>query len=138
MKDTIHVKKTIKANANAVWATIAAGSGVNRWFPAVSTCRVEGDQRYCTLAGGGDLVETIRAVDQMSHTFKYTVDQHPLPVGPVSCSMQIIDAGMGETTIIWIAELEGEAEGVKAVKEMVSAMYEQGIASLESYQAAMA
>jgi uncharacterized protein YndB with AHSA1/START domain len=129
----IEVKKTINAAPEKVWATLAKGSGVNDWFPIITTCRVEGNKRYCTMAGGGDLDETIISADHQTRTFTYSVDKHPLPWGPVHSTVKVNDAGMGKSEIIWQAEFDGSAEAIKQAMAMLPGLYGQGIDALEAY-----
>lgn len=129
----IEIKKTITADPNKVWATIAKGTGVNDWFPIVTSCRLEGNKRFCSMAGGGDLDETIISTDHKTRTFIYSVDKHPLPWGPVHTTIKINDAGMGKCEIIWLAEFDGSAEAVQQAKTMLPGLYGQGIDALETY-----
>lgn len=133
MKSAIIVEKTIRADAKAVWKTISMKSGVDKWFPAISTCRLDGDQRFCTMAGGGDLVETIHAVDEATRTLTYSVDQHPLPVGPVKNQFRVADAGQGQSRITWSATLDGDEAAIAQVRPMLEGLYNQGIDALEIF-----
>lgn len=137
MKATIEIKKTIQADSGAVWKTIRKKTDLDKWFPVISACRVEGNQRFCTMAGGGDLVETIHTIDDTTCTFEYSVDQHPLPVGPVKTTFHIADAGQGRSLITWSAVIEGDEAGIAQVKPMLEGLYAQGIDALEAHHKGM-
>ena len=132
-KMTIEVKKTIAVAPDKVWPTIASGTGVNKWFPVIDTCRVEGDQRYCTMIGGGDLVETLIKTDHKTRSFIYSVDKHPLPWGPVDSKITVKDAGMGKSEIVWHASFDCAEETQAKAKAMLEDLYGQGIDALETY-----
>lgn len=130
---TIEVRKTISVHAETLWPTIASGTGVNEWFPVITSCRVEGNQRFCTMAGGGALVETLLGADNVLRSFRYSVDKHPLPWGPVQCVMQVTDAGMGKSEIVWQARLDCADDIEAQARQMLTGLYSQGIDALEAY-----
>lgn len=132
MKKTIHVEKSISTPAAKAWATIARGDGVNDWFPAIATCRLDGDRRYCSMAGGGDLVETILENDAATRSFRYSVDEHPLPVGRITAAIRIEEDGSG-ARVHWQAEIEGEEPALSETAAMVEEVYASGIAALEAW-----
>lgn len=137
MKKMIQVEKTIAAPAAAVWATIVKGDGVDEWFPAISACRLDGDKRFCTMSGGGDLVETILDRDDATRTFRYSVDQHPLPVGRIMSSIRVSEAGSG-ASVSWEAEIEGDEPGLSETAQMMEQVYASGIEALETWHGEMA
>lgn len=132
-KMMVEVKKTIAVVPDKVWATIAKGTGVNEWFPAIATCRVAGNQRFCSMVGGGDLEETLINTDNKSRTFTYSVDKHPLPWGPVHSTIKVNDAGMGKSEIVWQASFECTEDVVPQATPMLEGLYSQGIDALETY-----
>lgn len=133
MTRAVEVRKTVAVDAAAAWATIRTGTDVNLWFPAIATCRREGDVRHCGMSGGGELVELITGIDDTTMAFAYQVQQHPLPVGVVEASIQVIDAGPARCVIVWRASFDGADEAAARVAEMLSGLYGQGIDSLEAF-----
>jgi uncharacterized protein YndB with AHSA1/START domain len=133
MDKTIDVRRTIAIPADRAWAIIRTGAEVDLWFSAITSCRREGDKRFCTMAGGGELSETITETDEASLVFAYTVDKHPLPVGPVKARMQVVAAGPQHCEIVWSAALMGESAAVENVAAMLDGLYAQGIADIEAY-----
>ena len=134
MKNTmIKVKKTIDVAPEKVWSTIANVGGISTWFPVITACRVEGNQRYCTMQGGGELEETMISTDKATRTFTYSVDKHPLPWGPAHCEMKVNDAGGGKSEIIWTSSFECADEVAAKATEMMQGLYGQGIEALEAF-----
>jgi len=133
MKQTIEVRKAIAADAARAWSIVRTGENVHLWFPAITSCRREGDKRHCTMAGGGDLHETITGSNDATRTFSYVVEKHPLPVGTINASMQVREAGAGRAEIIWWAEFEGEDTAVAQAARTLEDLYAQGIDSLEAF-----
>jgi hypothetical protein len=42
MQEILNVTKTIASPSDQVWAAISSIGGLDRWFPIISSCRVEG------------------------------------------------------------------------------------------------
>jgi uncharacterized protein YndB with AHSA1/START domain len=133
MKKEIEIRKAIDVPAARVWAVIRTGEDVDLWFSAITSCRREGDQRFCSMAGGGELSETITLTNEDHMTFGYRVDRHPLPVGPVEATMQVVDTGSGRSEIVWRAAFEGGEAEVAQVAGMLEGLYGQGIDSLAAF-----
>lgn len=133
MKRTVEVARTIPVAADAAWAIVRTGTDVNQWFPVITACRREGDQQFCTMANGGELVESITGATEATRTFSYIVTGHPLPVGAVSSSLQVRSAGEGEAEIVWRAEFDGEDPAATEVAAMLEGLYGQGIEGLADF-----
>jgi hypothetical protein len=133
MSKAVEVRQFVERSAHEVWEVIRTGANVNSWLAAITSCEVRGDQRFCTLAGGGDLVETIIGVDDGHRIFSYRVDQHPLPIGVMSSMMQVVEAGPDRAEIIWRSTFEASDEAFVQVSSMLENMFRAGIAGLESY-----
>ena len=132
-KMMIEVKKTIAAPPDKVWPTVANADGLKEWFPVITACRVEGNQRYCTMQGGGDLQETMISTDNATRTFTYRVDKHPMPWGPAHCVLKVNDAGKGKSEIIWTSSFECVEDTAAQATEMLQRLYGQGIDALEAF-----
>ncbi|MCX7113025.1 MAG: SRPBCC family protein [Proteobacteria bacterium] len=60
------IVKKLNVPADTVWAAIRKIGKLDVWFPIIETCRVEGEgagaSRYMTIAGGGDIKDTIEEI----------------------------------------------------------------------------
>jgi uncharacterized protein YndB with AHSA1/START domain len=133
MNESIEVRRTIATPADRAWAIIRTGADVELWFGAITSCRREGNKRFCTMAGGGELSETITETDEAARIFAYEVEKHPLPVGPVRARMQVIASGAQHCEIVWSAAFDGEEAAVGQVAGMLEGLYAQGIADIEAF-----
>ncbi|MFQ5589438.1 MAG: SRPBCC family protein [Nitrospiria bacterium] len=137
MKNTsVKVRKKIKVSADAVWDTISAIGGVDKWLSMIQTCRFEGSgagaTRVCTTADGLTLNERIEKVDHTNRVFEYSIPEAPLPVQDLFGTMKV-----HETADSSISEIEWSATfGVEEVHEaeivgMLKTIYTEGIDGLE-------
>jgi hypothetical protein len=92
-----------------LWATVRDVGNVSGLLNIVDESSVDGDQRSCTLAGGGLLAETILAVDDDHRRVAYTISDSPLPIEVHAASMQVFDAGGGRSTFRWITDVKPDA-----------------------------
>ena len=131
MTETVLVEGHIDAPAESVWATIAKGDGVHEWFGGViASCSLAGDRRECTMADGAKLKERILDVDHGAQRFRYAIEEHPLPAQNVVSTIEVSGKADGKTRVRWSAEFDAEHEHLPVLKETLSGLYTQGIASL--------
>lgn len=128
MKRTMEFRRELTTGADRVWATVAGVGGVDKWFPGILSCRVEGHgagaRRYCEMAGGVKLKETVVGIDEQSRTFRYTVDEG-LPVARYEGVLQVRQA-----EIVWTVTFEGEADAVAAMESMLTQLAPAGLEGL--------
>lgn len=135
MRKEIEVRKSIPVSADRAWSVIRTGKDVDLWFSAISSCSREGDKRFCAMVGGGQLKETITMTDDKTRTFGYRVDSHPLPVGPVDATMEVVEQGPNRCEVVWRAAFDGGAAEAQQVGGMLEGLYAQGIDGLAAHAA---
>jgi uncharacterized protein YndB with AHSA1/START domain len=138
IKMKANVSRTIAVPPNAVWAVIAQGGDVHRWFgAAITTCELTGEgesaARQCTMANGALLKERILQVDHDGRRFRYAVDEHPLPASDVVATITVAEAPDGQTHISWGADYAAAPGQDVLMREALETLYAQGIQSLETY-----
>ncbi|MCI0694811.1 SRPBCC family protein [candidate division KSB1 bacterium] len=138
---SIKVSKKISAPANAVWQTISAIGGVDKWLAMIKTCRFEGTgagaKRVCTTADGATLYERIEAVDHEKRIFQYSIAEPPMPIKNLLGTMQVIAGDNGnESQVDWSATFEVEEAHAAEMIAMLEGIYSEGITGLEKLHAA--
>ena len=116
--------KILYASADAVWATISAFHGIERYLPAVRTSSVQGEGvgalRTCVLADGAVLRERLTSLDRSARTLRYELVEAPFPVRAYVATMRVEDLGDGRCALRWGASFE-VTEGPAAVFEGIFA-----------------
>jgi hypothetical protein len=133
MMKTVEVKHVVSGDADALWQIIRTGKDVNTWLAAIATCEVKGAQRYCTMAGGGDLEETIVEVDDKPRRFAYRVDKHPLPIGVMNSVMEVREVSSNKTEITWRSAFDADEAAYAQVAPMLQNLFMAGITGLEAH-----
>lgn len=107
---TIHLETELAVAPDQLWATVREVGNIAGLLNILDASSVDGDQRSCTLAGGGGLLaETILAVDDDHRRVAYTITDSPLPIELHAASMQVLDAGGGRSTFRWITDVKPDA-----------------------------
>jgi len=76
------VTKTLNASPESVWNILKNGTDVDKWFPFIKTCRLEGEgigaKRVCTTEDDKSLEESITNIDHQNMTFVYEIVKHTM------------------------------------------------------------
>ncbi len=127
------VEVTISANPDTVWEIVGSGKDVDKWLAPITSCRVEGNKRYCATAEGG-FEEDILEIDQINKTFSYFIpEQHMLPVKDIKGRMQVKAVNADTTTVNWSWTYLVEETDDQMVKEALSGLGEMGIKGIETF-----
>lgn len=138
MRSRSEAQAVVEAPATALWETVAAAGGVDRWFgEAISACEISGTgrgaERRCTMVDGAELRERILDVDHEKKRFVYAVEQHPLPAGGLVSTIDIEDLGDGRARVIWAAEYEADEAHAAQIDQTLLSLYGQGIEALAAH-----
>lgn len=130
MKQTVLVQKSIDASPDKVWATVRTGKDLDLWLPMVTNCKVDGMSRVCTLADGGKTQERLISTNDAARTVTYSVDKHPMPLGPVLNTIRVERSGDHGSRIDWSAEFDADEATLTQVRPMFEGLFNAGIDGL--------
>ncbi|AMK77985.1 polyketide cyclase/dehydrase/lipid transport protein [Methylomonas methanica] len=134
MLKTVNVSKTMPIPAETVWSAIAGIGGLERWFPVIAACRVQGDGvgalRVLTLAAGGEMTDRIELIDHDRRRFRYNRIESPFPVNRYLGTVDVAETVDGRTVVEWVVDIEAEAES-RELLEFVRQAITDGVAGLE-------
>ena len=104
----VHYIQTINPvskSASEAWEVIRKGDQVHKWHPLIESTRIIGSNRT-SKTEKGTLEETILVSDDLTKTFKYSVDKQEFyPAKNIIGTMKII-AGQESTLLLWDIEFE--------------------------------
>jgi hypothetical protein len=108
--EQVNVIKTVNVPSGKVWQAISAIGGLDRWFPIINSCRVEGEGvgaiRILGLANGTEIKDCIEEINHQDRRFRYLRTHHPFPVSHYAGTVIVSDADNGQCAISWALELE--------------------------------
>jgi hypothetical protein len=135
MTETVNVTKVIDASSDDVWAAIGGIDGLDRWFPVIDSCKVEGDgvgaMRTMEVSGGGRIVDRIDEIDADARRFRYARLEFPLPVQRYMGTVLVQTAG-DKTAVSWTIEMDVEPQDRDGVADFVKNAISDGISGLEA------
>jgi hypothetical protein len=135
---TVSISQRIAVPVQAAWNIIRTGAEVNRWFPPVTSCRLEGAgvgaKRVCTV-NGQELLESIETVDDANRLFQYRIlKQSLMPIRNVIGTIHLVAASPTETEVLWFVNFDLDDEkAMPALKDGIEGMYRAGITGLEAH-----
>lgn len=138
MQTQVGVKKTIGASSDEVWKAIRGIGGLDRWFPIIESCHVAGDGvgaiRTLTLAGGGEIVDVIEAIDDSRRRLCYRRTKHPFPVRQYRGVVEAQPEGEGTNavscTVSWTVTIDVEDTDRDAVTTLLRQALSDGLDGL--------
>lgn len=129
------IVKKLNVPAEVVWAAIRNIGRLDVWFPFIETCRVEGAGagalRYMTIAGGGDIKDTIEEVDDRSMRLIYLRPLSPFPVTYYKGTVEVFKSYDGLGVVVWTIDFESAPETSASVAELVKGAISEGMEGME-------
>jgi uncharacterized protein YndB with AHSA1/START domain len=89
-----------------VWAILGDLGAVTRWVPGVTSARMEGMRRICTLEDGSEIQEQIADFSDLEHRYHYEQTVHPLGFQRSVGALAVEPHANGSSRVVWRAELE--------------------------------
>lgn len=134
MIENIRVVKTIDVPTDRVWAAVRSIGGLDRWFPVIATCRVEGEGlgavRILGLRDGGEMKDVIEEINDPARRFRYLRTDHPFPVTPYRGTVLVRDGGNGNTEVTWDVEIDVAQEARDDLVAFIGSALADGISGL--------
>ena len=129
------IVKKLNVPADTVWAAIRKIGRLDVWFPIIDTCRVEGGgagaSRYMTIAGGGDIKDTIEEIDNANMRLVYLRPISPFPVTYYKGTVEVFKSYDGLGVVVWTIDFESVPENSASVAELVKGAISDGIDGME-------
>lgn len=115
----VHESIEIDAPADKVWNLAGDLARISDWHPAVATSEASGDQRHCTLEGGGEIEERILEHSPEQRYYVYEIIDSPMPVSSYRSRFTVQEAE-DRAVVDW--ELDFEPSDPSQVDEVTAAM----------------
>ncbi len=129
------ITKKLNVPVDAVWAAIRQIGRLDVWFPIIASCQVKGDglgaERHMTLTGGGEIKDTIEAMDDGIRTLVYHRPISPFPVTDYRGTVEVFESYDGLGIVVWTIDFESKPEDAGAVAELVLGAISDGLEGME-------
>jgi hypothetical protein len=135
MLATANVAKIVDAPVDKVWVAIRSIGGLDRWFPVIDSCRVDGQGvgaiRTLGLVGGGEMRDRIVEIDEAGRRFRYERFELPFPVENYRGMVEARGRGDHRSEIVWEIQFEVAAEKRGDLVAFIEGAISDGIDGLE-------
>lgn len=121
----------VQAPVAAVWEAIADVGNVPRLTGMITESRMEGDTRYCTLAQGGELRETVLSVDPALRRVAYRIHTSPFPIEEHASSM-VVTEDDGAARVTWTTDFTPDS-AMAVFAEAADAMFADLVERLSAH-----
>jgi uncharacterized protein YndB with AHSA1/START domain len=101
---SIRYETRIHRSADDVWALVGDPARLHEWFPGITSCQVEGNQRVIVLGSGLPMPEEILVNDATQRRFQYRITA-PLFVHHRG-TIDVIDLGDGTCLVVYSTEAD--------------------------------
>ncbi len=134
MRETVVIEKNLGVSADKAWAAIRDIGGLDRWFPIISACTVEGEGvgalRVLTLAGGGEMRDRIVEICDAKKRLRYERPHLPFPVNDYRGMVEIRGAG-ALCVLAWTVQFSVEPVMRDEMAGLVRSAISDGVDGME-------
>jgi uncharacterized protein YndB with AHSA1/START domain len=136
MNEQVKVAKTINVPTDKVWSAISGIGGLDRWFPIIASCRVEGAGvgaiRVLGLGDGGQIRDRVEEIDHKERRFRYLRTEHPFPVSRYVGTVEVRDGESGQSEVTWTLDIDDvAAEAREELVGFLTTALSDGISGME-------
>lgn len=121
MANHFEVGMLVDAPVDRVWGVVGDPGDLS-WFPAVESCRLEGDIRIAEMVGGARLRERIIHRDDEGMTYAYSVlSGTPTKLRSHRATISVEESGPG-SRVLWRTEADPEDSDVDLEARLTGVM----------------
>jgi hypothetical protein len=111
LHETIHIQKTIAVDPGKTWSAIRGIGGLDRWFPVIATCRVEGSgvgaTRILTLKpNGAEMRDEVLEISDDARRFRYQRVKSPFPISKYIGTVEVQADGAARSILTWSVDMD--------------------------------
>ena len=130
-----NVTKIVEAPSDKVWQAIKSIGGLDRWFPVITTCQIEGEGigaiQILGLTGGGELRDRIVEIADTERRLRYKRFQSPFPVKTTLAPSKFEMLAVNDLRFLGPFEIDVDADKKDEVVGFLESALSDGIDGLE-------
>jgi len=128
----VSMSTQLGVSADDAWKMIGGFNALPDWHPAVEASELteEGQTRTLSLAGGGQIVETLEKIDNSARTYTYSIRNSPLPIANYVSTITVREDDNG-CVVDWSGEFDPMGGGDSEATDIVTGIYQAGLDNLK-------
>ena len=123
---SVHTEVSIAKPVDEVWKVAGSFGGLEKYFPGIESCRVEGGSRFLKM-GQMEIQEDLESRDDATHTLIYGIAGGPVPVTKHRTVVTVTPDGDGSKVTF---DCEFEPDDLQAIFEPT---YQGAVTALKTY-----
>lgn len=127
MIEIANVTKTVAAPSDKVWSAIRSIGGLDRWFPIIETCRVEGagvgTVRILGLVGGGEMRDRIIEISDADRRLRYDRYESPIPVEEYLGAVEVLGAPGNSSKVSWTVRMVTSPAKEELLQDVLASVF---------------
>jgi uncharacterized protein YndB with AHSA1/START domain len=132
---TAKVTKIVDAPGEKVWSAIKSIGGLDRWFPIIASCRVEGAGvgaiRILGLVDGGEMRDRVLEIADAERRFRYDRFELPFPVENYLGTVEVRDRPDQRSDVVWKIQFDVAAHQKDDLVAFIESALSDGLDGLE-------
>ncbi len=132
---TAKATKIVDAPGEKVWSAIKSIGGLDRWFPIIASCRVEGAGagaiRILGLVDGGEMRDRVLEIADAERRFRYDRFELPFPVENYQGTVEVRERSDQRSDVVWRTQFEVAADKKDALVALIENALSDGLDGLE-------
>jgi len=131
----VEVERSVEvaASPDKVWHVVGDFCGIASWHPAVDKCSLSNvggvETRTLSLVGGGTIIEKSLGRDDANWSYRYAIEESPLPVANYSSTIAVLPRGDG-AILKWSGTFEAKGASDADASKVIAGIYEAGLKSI--------
>lgn len=124
----------VALNPADLWDVIGKFNALSDWHPGVESSKLEsgGRIRRLKIAGGGEVVERLEAIDRDEHLYRYSIVSGPIPVMNYVATLRVRDDPETDgSTVEWSCEFEPAGASESDAMSAIQSAYQAGFDNLK-------
>lgn len=128
----------VDASAATVWKLIGNFNAIDVWHPVVVSSDLSGNGtepesvRVLTLGDGATVTEPLVSYDADEFSYTYAITESPLPIENYEATISLSVGADGKTVMTWEANFDAAGASDEEVKEIMTGIYDAGLAKVAS------
>jgi hypothetical protein len=127
----VSVSFVYPVNPDRAWELVGKPAGLADWHPAITSSPSDGKTRTCTLADGGEVVETILEHDDAKRAYRYAIESSPLPIRNYVSTMTVVPDAAG-CKVTWASDFEVVEAPAADIEAAIRGLYDAGLSNLRT------
>lgn len=140
MQTKTRIARKLPATADSAWSVLRRFGELEVWFPAISSCRVEGEgigaKRFMELEGGlGSIVDELITLDEEGRRLTYSRSEFPVPLSSYLGTVEVFTSYDRLAVVSWTVDFESSEDVASSVDELLVDAIGAGVDGLGAHLA---